>query len=65
MQETRGIGPPAVEIGARQVASVVADDDAVGVEHRYYLEDESVPKELGVFVILLQQEVDGSLNHEL
>lgn len=37
-----------VQIASRERAPVVSVDDAVGVEHWYYLEDEVVSEDLGV-----------------
>lgn len=42
-----GVDPLAVQVHLGQVASVVANDDAVDVEHRHYLEEEVLPQDLG------------------
>ena len=59
----RGADPLAIQILAHQGAPVVADDDAVWVQHRHYFEHERVPEELGL-VVVAHQEVDDPVHDE-
>jgi hypothetical protein len=45
---TRGVNPAPVQVDSGKVASGVAVDDPVGVEHGHHLEDEVVSQDLGV-----------------
>jgi len=45
-----------------QTASVVTNNNAIWIEHRYYLEDESVAEELSRWVIS-DEEVDDTVHH--
>ena len=65
MQKARRVGPSAVEVAAGEVAAVVADDDAVWVEHGHNFENERVAKQLGLLVVLLKKKLDGALDHKL
>ena len=65
VQYLRGIWPTSIQIDSHKIASIVPNYDAIRIEHRYNFEDESVSEELGVWIILLQEELDGALTHEL
>ena len=47
----RGANPLAIQILAHQGAAVVADDDAVRVQHRHNFENERVSEELGLLIV--------------
>ena len=64
VQQLRGVRPSAVQVSANEVASVVAIDDTVWVEHGDDLKDELVSEHLGLLVVILKQKVNGSLDHE-
>lgn len=49
--------PLAVEVGSRQIAAIVSNDNSIDVEHGHYLEDEILPKTSGQSRIP-QQKVD-------
>ena len=54
VEQARRIGPSSIEIAADHVAAIVADDDAIRVQHWDNLEDEGVPQQLSLSVILLK-----------
>lgn len=65
MKHFRRVRPPPIQIDANQVAAVISNDHSIRVQHGDYFKYECVTEELGIGVILLQQELDGSLTEEL
>lgn len=65
VQVARRVRPAAVQVRAGKVAAVIAYNHTVRVQHRNDFEDKRVAKQLGVLVVLLQQEIDCALDHEL
>lgn len=57
-----GIDPLAIQIYQTEIAPVVADNDAVRIQHRHYLEDEVLPQYFGD-VGVAQQVLDDVLDH--
>lgn len=55
-----GLDPLSVEVSAWEVAAVVADDDAVDVQHGYDFEDEVLAQHAGGGAVA-QQKVDNIL----
>jgi hypothetical protein len=41
------LDPLTVEVGARQIAAIVSDNNSIDVEHGHYLEDEILAKTSG------------------
>jgi hypothetical protein len=65
MYEPRWVGPPTIQISSNEIASIISNNDTIRIKHGDDLEYKGIPQQLGIFVVLLKQELDGSLNHEL
>ena len=58
----RGADPLPIQILARQRAPIISHDDAIWIEHRYYLEHELVAQ-IKCLLIIAYQEVHSALHH--
>ena len=64
MEQLGWVDPPSVQVHSQDIAPVVPLGHSIRVQHRNYLEDEGLAEELGLSVVLLQEEVDDPLHHE-
>ena len=64
VQELRGVRPTTVQVHTQNVASVVAINHSVRVEHRYNFENEQLSKGLCLLAPKLEYKVDDALDHE-
>lgn len=58
------IWPSSVKVDSKRIASVVALDNPVWVQHRNYFKDKCFSQQLSFLVMLLQKKVYSSLNYE-
>ena len=59
----RRIRPAAIQISSYHVASIVADDDTIWIQHRYNLEYEILPQKLCFLVLRMRQEIQHTSHH--
>ena len=64
VEQARRIWPSSVQVTADHVAAIVADYNSVRVQHGNYFEDEGVSQELSLSIVLLQQELNRTMNHK-
>ena len=57
-----GADPLAVQVLAHEWTAIVADDDAIRIQHWYYFEDERIPQILRLGIIA-NEEVYATLHH--
>jgi hypothetical protein len=58
-----GSDPLAIQVTTRETAPVVSNHHAIRVEHRYYFEDISIPKQLSAF-LATKKVIDDTLHDE-
>ena len=59
------IRPSSIQISSHHVTSIIASHYSIRVEHWDYFENECVSQQLRLFVILLKQKFNRTMNHEL
>ena len=65
MENFGRIRPSSIQISSYHVTSIIADDNSIWIEHRDNFENECVSEQLGLFVILLKQKFNCTVDHEL
>ena len=65
VQNAGRIRPSSIQISPSQIAPIVTYNDPIWIQHRNYLKNEGFSKNLGLFIILLKQKFDSSMDHKL
>ena len=65
VQNFRRVRPSSIQISARYIAAIVSNNNSIRIEHWYNLEDECVPEQLCLLVVLLEQKLYRTMTHVL
>ena len=64
MQELGRICPSSIKVDTKNIATVVAVNNSVRVQHRHYLENEQFTESLSLFAAELKYKVNDALDHK-